>query len=240
MFKEAFQWIKEHGEKQIQVIEHDGRKYTSKNAEAIKDPMPFRVQLSTLSGLCEFINNKVDNLDKSKLLIHIVDHAEIHLLGPLTEKWRDREHLATVKLPEVEEFDFGQKMNHEDFVIALQTKFQETEDLKKILSLVGSMKSGKVQTSSDDGISQTVETKMGVQLASQKDVPNPVKLRPFRTFRDLESQPESKFVFRVKQIDEELPRAVLYEADGGAWVINAMSDIGEFFKEADLGVEIIV
>lgn len=240
MLKTAFEWIKDHGEKQIQVIEHEGRKYASKNAEAIKCPKPDKLCISSLSGLCGFINNGVDKFDKSKLLIHVISEKEVQLLGPLTMPWRDREYLACVQLPEIEEFSFGQKMNHEDFVIALQTKFQETDDLKKILSLVGSMKSGKVQTSSDDGISQTVETTMGVQLASQKEVPNPVLLRPFRTFRDLDSQPISKFVFRVHQRDEELPRAVLYEADGGAWVITAMFDIGEYLKDEDLGVEIIV
>ena len=45
-------------------------------------------------------------------------------------------------------------------------------------------------------------------------VPNPVTLRPFRTFIEVE-QPESKFIFRMR----EGGRCAIFEADGahGSW-----------------------
>lgn len=240
MIREALNWIKDHGEKQVQLIEKDGRQYTSSAIHPVKAPSPESLCLSTLSGLCEFINNNADKFNKQKLLIQIVSFDELHLWGPLTTLWRTREKFACVSLPEYDGFDFGRKMNHETFLIALQTHFEETEDLKKLLALAGTIKAGKVQTSSDDGISQTVESKLDVHLAAEKEVPNPVHLRPFRTFRDLDKQPLSKFVFRVHQKEDELPSLALYEADGGAWRLDAMSFIFNYLKIADIGVQIIV
>ena len=239
MIKEAMNWIKDHGEKQVQEIKDGERRYLSQAVHELKPPSAKVLCLKTLSGLTTFIENKVDKFDKSKMLIHVVNYDEVHLYGPLGEVWRSREKYACVSLPQTDGFEFGTKMNHEDFVVALQTNFQETEDLKKVLALVGSMKSGKIHTSADDGVSQTVETSMGVQLASEKEIPNPVHLRPFRTFRDLDDQPESKFVLRVHQRDEELPRVALYEADGGAWVIDAVDKVRDYLKSNLDGVEII-
>ncbi|MEB9776454.1 hypothetical protein P4K25_31445, partial [Bacillus cereus] len=58
-------------------------------------------------------------------------------------------------------------------------------------------------------------------------VPNPVQLSPYRTFVEVE-QPESKFVFRMR----EGARCGLFEADGGAWKLEAMNNIKEYLKEA--------
>ena len=56
-------------------------------------------------------------------------------------------------------------------------------------------------------------------------VPNPVALVPFRTFIEVE-QPESKFVFRVK----DGPQMGLFEADGGEWRLAAMLRIKEYLE----------
>ncbi|MEB9782308.1 hypothetical protein P4K16_30685, partial [Bacillus cereus] len=56
---------------------------------------------------------------------------------------------------------------------------------------------------------------------------NPVQLSPYRTFVEVE-QPESKFVFRMR----EGARCGLFEADGGAWKLEAMNNIKEYLKEA--------
>jgi len=54
---------------------------------------------------------------------------------------------------------------------------------------------------------------------------NPIRLRPYRTFREIE-QPASLFVLRLqKGRDGELPRAALFEADGGQWKLEACQAI---------------
>ena len=57
-------------------------------------------------------------------------------------------------------------------------------------------------------------------------VPNPVTLCPYRTFLEVE-QPESQFVFRIK--DEGGVQFKLVEAEGGMWKNEAMHLIKNYF-----------
>ena len=59
-------------------------------------------------------------------------------------------------------------------------------------------------------------------------VPNPVRLRPYRTFGEIE-QPESAYVFRIKD-SERGPAFKLVEADGGLWKNDAMKRIKEYME----------
>lgn len=69
-------------------------------------------------------------------------------------------------------------------------------------------------------------------------VPNPVTLAPYRTFVEVK-QPESKFVFRMRK-SEEGPQAALFEADGGAWKIEAMQRVKEFLEDKLVGTGVKV
>ena len=61
-------------------------------------------------------------------------------------------------------------------------------------------------------------------------MPNPVRLRPYRTFAEIE-QPESEYVFRIMD-DGQGPSFKLVEADGGLWKSAAMMKIKEYFNLA--------
>jgi hypothetical protein len=108
----------------------------------------------------------------------------------------------------------------------LQSCFEKTDDLDKILALVGTIKEENVRTTGDDGISQRVVAKTGIARVEEVDVPNPVTLVPFRTFVEV-PQPASKFIFRM----QDGPKAALFEADAGAWKMQAMAGIKKFLKE---------
>ena len=68
---------------------------------------------------------------------------------------------------------------------------------------------------------------MGIASKSDAVVPNPVKLRPYRTFVEVE-QPVSEFVFRMK--DNNGITCALFEADGGAWKNTAMRNIKNYLE----------
>jgi len=115
--------------------------------------------------------------------------------------------------------------------VALQTLFVETPERAQVLAIVGNLKEEQVRQSDDDGITQTVTGRAGIVLGKDVKIPNPVSLRPYRTFREVE-QPESKFVLRLTQGKEgELPCA-LFEADGGAWKLEAMLKIRTYLAGA--------
>ncbi len=66
-----------------------------------------------------------------------------------------------------------------------------------------------------------------------------VSLRPFRTFREIE-QPESEFLFRMQSSGNGVPpMCALFEADGGAWRMEAIARIKTFLKEKTSSVSII-
>lgn len=60
------------------------------------------------------------------------------------------------------------------------------------------------------------------------DITDPVKLRPYRTFAEIE-QPESSYVFRIKDGDRG-PAFKLVEADGGLWKNAVMKKIKEYLE----------
>ena len=71
-------------------------------------------------------------------------------------------------------------------------------------------------------------------------VPSPCILRPYRTFLEI-VQTMSKFVFRMKDSGSGVDCA-LFNADGGAWKLDAMNSIRKYFEKAleGTGVTIIM
>ena len=134
----------------------------------------------------------------------------------------------------VNEFEFDHYYDQERFLIELQANFVETEDLATIMQVAGNIKSGTTANYSDDGVSQKTTIKSGVEF-TDVIVPNPAKLRPYRTFAEIE-QPESSYVFRIKD-SERGPAFKLVEADGGLWKNATMKKI-KYYLEFELADEL--
>ena len=69
-------------------------------------------------------------------------------------------------------------------------------------------------------------------------LPNPVLLRPYRTFTEVE-QPASQFIFRAKANGDEGITYKLTEADGGAWKSEAMKNVQEYLRQNVKGLQVI-
>lgn len=169
--------------------------------------------------------------------IIIVDHSTVKLISNILND-SDRETYVTAHAFQPQ-FRFGYFYDTESFIILLQSCFVQNEDALRIFKLVGNIKDSVIRTYGDDGITQSVTAKVGIAQVEEVPVPNPVKLAPYRTFVEVE-QPESKFVFRMRK-GEDGPEAALFEADGGAWKIEAMQRIKIFLEEKleDSGIKVI-
>lgn len=178
------------------------------------------IGMSTLSGLLDYIKGDIDHM-ASRMIVHIVSPVEVHLLSCLDSD-RKRENLVTVKA-NIPDFPYGKFIGSEEFLIHIRSKFIQNEDACKLLQFAGTTEAGTVAGYSDDGISQSATVKKGIASKGMEIVPNPVKLRPYRTFTEVE-QPESEFIFRMKNFDDS-PGCALFEADGGAWKRAAMLNI---------------
>lgn len=184
------------------------------------------INMSTLTSLVDYIKNGIDTM-KSRMILHVVSPTEVQMYSALNEN-REREKLVTVNA-NIPKFSFDCFMDKEKFLIALQSKFIPGTDRDLLLKFAGTVEDGTVQTYGDDGVTQKATIKTGLASKSDAVVPNPVCLRPYRTFIEV-PQPESQFIFRMKQDKYDGVSCAIFEADGGAWINEAMKNIKEYLQ----------
>lgn len=206
-------------------------------------PLPNEVKaatlaVETLSGLVNYCSNlALDGLNADELILHVESYHEVSLVSKLKGESRFRDSFVTANCKGYA-FQFGQFHPHTQFMIAIQSLFQEYGDRAKVMKAIGTIKSGEERTSNDDGITQRVTAAAGVALVAEADVPNPVTLKPWRTFPEID-QPPSSFVLRVQGDKSGLPHVALFEADGGLWKREAVLSIREYLIKATLGIAIV-
>lgn len=184
------------------------------------------IEMSTLTGLVDYIKAQID-YSTDKMIVQVVSPTEVKLISALDDD-RKRETLVEVTA-QIPEFSYGRYMGNEQFIIALQSKFIGNDDRDLLLKFAGTVKNESIAQYGDDGVSQKATIKTGVSTVGDAIVPNPVKLRPFRTFLEVE-QPESAFVFRMRQNERDGVECAIFDADGGAWKNAAMKSIKEYLK----------
>ena len=173
----------------------------------------------------------MDGSDPSTLAFIVDGPDKVRLAGSLTAEFRQREVLASASPYLSKPFDFGRYLDIETFVTSLQSGFEQDENTATILKIVGNISQEVVATLVDDGVSQQVTARAGIAKQANVVVPNPVSLRPFRTFPEV-FQPWSKYVLRVKRGGEgALPSAALFEVGDNAWKHAAVDSIAKRIGE---------
>ena len=175
---------------------------------------------------------------KSNLFVHVVSPTEVELISNLDGD-RKRETLAYVKasLPKINLNNF---MSQEEFIIMMQSQFEDFEidgvsDRQIVLQVAGNVIDKTVADYGDDGITQKATIKTGLANADDVKVPNPVVLVPYRSFQEIIQVP-SRFVFRMRQSSNGV-NCALFEADGGAWKIDAVMRVKTYLENSLEGVE---
>jgi hypothetical protein len=234
--KENLEYLVELGKRLADPLEreYDGRKFINKELKPMEPPLVTALKISTLGSLVElcvgkFGDSAFEMFDPARYLIHVVDEKQVHVVSAVSNVWAKRELLIDCTLEQTQGFTFGQYLNHEQFIVGMLSLFKETQDREYLLRIAANVTTEKVFTSADDGISQGVGLKAGVTLQAAEVLRSRVKLAPFRTFREVH-QPSSEFVFRVKQDQDQLPKLALFEADGGAWKLEARENIARFLS----------
>jgi len=223
MLKEALQYIVGLSKAKVQQI--NGDQYSDKPLHRIDFYFPKAdpLRISTLTGLMDYIRANIDEMTE-KMIIEVTSPTMAKLYSQLDDN-RDREHIIHVgaMLPELR---FDVFVPQEKFCIGLQSNFLPTEDRELLFKFVGTVEAGTISQYSDDGVSQKATIKTGIASKGEAVIPNPVILKPYRTFLEVE-QPESQFVFRMKEGPDGI-MCGLFEADGGAWKMEAMQGIKEY------------
>lgn len=234
MIKKALEYIVGLGDAKLHTIEvSDGTHeiFSDKPLHRVLPyaPMASPIEMNTLSSLVDYVRSEVDEMPGT-MIVQVVDPETVDVVSALNDN-RDREHLARVTAS-VPKFCYDRFHDHESFCIAVQSKFVDdnTTDKTLLLKFAGTVEQGSVAQYGDDGVSQKATVKQGIASKSDAIVPSPVRLRPYRTFVEVE-QPASKFVFRMKQDKYEGIQCALFQADGGAWENAAKHSIKEYLEE---------
>lgn len=225
MTRDALQYVV--GLKAAEVLDINGGKYVDRDVHRVdKELRASAIQMSTLTSLVDYLKAGIDTM-ANKMLIQVVSPTEVKAISMLDSD-RKRECLVEVGAM-IPAFEYGRYMSNESFIIALQSKFIDNNDRALLLKFSGTVKDESIAEYGDDGVTQKATVKTGITSVGDAIVPNPVKLRPFRTFVEV-AQPESAFVFRMRQAEGRGVECAIFEADGGAWKNTAMKSIKEYLQ----------
>lgn len=227
--KEALEYLVGLGK--TEILDVDGKKYSTNEIYVIKDPKPSQIVATTLTAMIDYLKTGFDKKSSEKLLVHVISPSEVTLYSELRDD-KDREMYLQCKALMPNNITLNKFIDTENFNIMLQSSFVENKDRAVLLQVTGCIQDKAVKEVGDDGISQAVTIKTGVAKVGDVFVPNPVKLAPYRSFPEIQ-QPESKFIFRM----QSGPQAALFEADGGAWRNEAMYRIKDYLEEKLEGTE---
>jgi hypothetical protein len=220
MIKQALEYLIGLGN--ARTLEVGAQTYSTQQLFRIKESITDPIKVNSLSGLVGYLKSNFD--DFYRVMVHVDSPTEVFAFTTLNRDM-DRNHLikSNALLPHIR---FDNYYNAEEFNIKLQSCFVRNDDRDIVLKVVGNIKESDVKSFGDDGVSQSVVAKTGVATVSDVIVPNPVALKPYRTFVEVE-QPESNFVFRMKSG----PSCAIFEADGGAWKLEAMNNISNYLQK---------
>lgn len=205
----------------------------------VDDPTPAPYEFFTLEGFADYISENVEGLipecgSSLKLIVHVIDETHVALMSQPSERHAKRFCIAKCAA-HAPSFPWERYMDVDTFNTMLLSKFVETEARASLFKVVKSMTKEQNCNTSDDGVSQVITVTQGVSMAANVQFQNPVPLKPMRTFSEID-QPESNFTLRV----DNDARAALFEADGGAWKVEAVKRIRKYLEERLYDCNVVV
>jgi hypothetical protein len=212
------------------VIGVEGKSYASKSLHLPPaEPTPTPLKVSGLGGLIDYIKADPDSLrDTCHLFIQVQSAHKVVLISQFDGRHCNRVNPIVANCDDyIHDFSFGAYQSIEAVIIALQSQFWPTDDRAKILEVLGNLRSERVATEIDDGVTQNVTTRKTLAYGLENvPVPRIVTLMPYRTFAEVD-QPASNFILRLKMGEREgqPTQAALFEADGGRWKLEAIESI---------------
>lgn len=226
MIKEALQYIVAQARPEIREI--NGQTWSDKNLVRIdyhpKNNNP--ISFSTLDSLVDYIVSDFDFLN-DMYFVHVESPTRVKVFSNLDNDMK-RDHVAEVRA-EIPDQITDRYMDCDKFLLALRSRFVETEDQKLLLKYAGTVEAGTITEYGDDGVSQKAVVKTGVASKSDALLPSSVLLAPYRTFSEV-SQVESSFVFRMEENKGHITCGI-FECDGGAWRLKAMAAVKNYLQE---------
>ena len=207
------------------TYEIDGHTYSSDSLRRIDPPKykPEPINVTGLDSVCKLVQNEAKKVGR-KIFIRVAAYNKVSVFSTYDDQY-ERAYLYRCEA-DTPSVTVDRYLSYEKAVIELRSLYIPNEGTNYLLSLLGSITSESKVTSSDNGVTQSVEAKSGIALAQKVNIKPRVSLKPFRTFVEVE-QPESEFLLRISGNGE----IGLYEADGGVWKLEATRNVAGYFEE---------
>ncbi|HEM3871635.1 TPA: hypothetical protein U1U91_000691 [Streptococcus suis] len=226
--KAALEYAVELNQHGLEIVTAgDGTEYYDANKTRMVELDPKRyprtLELSTLTSLVEYLKSDLNGMQDQRLIVAVEKNDEVCVWSE-NDEFEHRTLLVDVKA-RVPELTFGRSLSSEQFNIMLQSNFIDDNDRSALLEFASALKIENGAEIDDNGVFQVATVKTGVASLAKGKAPNPVLLRPYRTFGEVE-QPASLFVFRI----DKNAQMALFEADGKRWVQEAVGNIAAYLK----------
>lgn len=226
--KEALEYSVELAERGGKTIQVGDKHYYNADQFNLQEVNPRKVapmlQLYTLDSLIDYLKSGNDAISASKKIIVVESPGNVAVYDQVDWEYGRRPQLVSV-VAYTPSIRLNQWNSQEQFNIMLQSAFNDEDDRQVVLEFASALKIENGADIVDNGINQTTTVKSGVASLAKATAPNPVILRPYRTFTEV-AQPSSQFVLRI---NEEAKLALL-EADGGKWKLEAIKNIADYLK----------
>lgn len=218
----------------------DGLPYTTLKLQPVDEPELAILQVHTLAALCDLLELESDTYNPAEVLVHVKEPTVVAVLARRLTRFGHRHVHALAVAEERSTMEIGEWLPQDEFVLGVQVSFVQDLMTAAVLRVVGNVRDEMVTTAEDDGFTQRVKARAGVALVEDVELPNPVHLRPFRTFPEVE-QPASGFVLRARRVEGKLPEFKLQPVDSRWWKVNAVATIREYLtpRLSPLGISII-
>lgn len=181
-------------------------------------------QVNSLDALVHLILE--NDAPISRLFVSVSAYNEVLVYGDLEpdNRWT-RKKFYRARAIDVPGWEPKMEMGFDEATVALMTRFQDGGDREYCIQLLSQITTGAHVTYTDNGIASTMVMKKGASLAENVTIKPIVKLRPYRTFQEVE-QPEGMFLIRIRE------RGIAFiEADGGMWKLTARKTIKAYLDE---------
>ena len=238
MIKEALEYL--FSLKEPEFVKVEDRPYAVKNLTPILDPLPKTLEVHTLAAIEDYIKARIDDPIGmgAQPFLHILNHKEVFFYSETLHNFSQRRCYLHAQFPDCR-FRFGVFMDVESFIIGVQSHFVQDDNTALIYKSAGNIKDSVVKTVQDDGVAQQITVATGAARVAEILLPSPIELRPYRTFIEVD-QPKSKFIFRMRSGQgDNPPTCALFEADGGAWELEAIKNIKKWLEEECVDVTIL-
>ena len=228
--KDALSYAVELAGKEKKIIRSErGKEYFDSNKYNLQelDPRKYAptLELQTLKSLVDYLKSDNDLISDRKLVVVVDSFQKVSVYDQVDFENGKRPQLVSVRAT-VPAIPFSNWRDQEEFNIMLQSMFIDDADRNLVLDFASHLKIEKGAEVQDNGISQMATVRDGVASFAQAKTPNPVSLRPYRTFNEVE-QPTSQFIFRINKSAD----LALFEADGGKWQLEAISNIASYLTK---------